>query len=81
MKNPKLFKRNRDGIYTIQYYQNHKRKFKSLGTRDKIEASIKFSQITEHLTLEPLSVPKFTTERIKSTAYKEPANKFIYVNL
>ena len=71
MKYPMIAKRKRDGVYTIQYYENHKHKFKSLGTRDKIEASIKFSQITEHLTPELLSVPKFTTERIKSTSYKE----------
>ena len=51
MRNPKLAKRIRDGIYTIQYYENHKRKFKSLDTKDKMEAEILFIRITGYPVL------------------------------
>ena len=47
MKLPKLIKRKRDGIYTIEFHVNHKRKYKSLGTKDKTEAEILFIRISE----------------------------------
>ena len=46
MKKPQLTVGNRDGVYTIEFYENHKRKFKSLGTKDKKEAVILFTRYT-----------------------------------
>ena len=36
MQTPKLKVRNRDGVDYIELYENHKRKFKSLGAKDKM---------------------------------------------
>jgi len=46
MKEPKLYLRKRDGIYAIRYYKDGHRTRKSLGTRDFIEARIKFAQLS-----------------------------------
>ena len=38
MKEPKLIKRNRDRVYSIVFNQNNSHKYKSLGTKNKMEA-------------------------------------------
>ena len=80
MKNPKIVKRNRDGVYSIEYYENHKRKVRSLGTKDKIEAGIRYSQLTGHLiagnhVAESWSTPRTRKER--KANYILAVNKFI----
>ena len=46
MKTPKLIQRKLDGIWTFVYYHNNKRIRKSLNTKDRIEAGMKFTQIS-----------------------------------
>ena len=46
MKEPKLIKRNRDRVYSIVFNQNNRHKYKSLGTKNKMEAEIVFTRIT-----------------------------------
>ena len=46
MKTPKLIQRKRDGIFEASYYINGKRSRKSLGTTNKVEAVVRFAQIT-----------------------------------
>ena len=63
MNNPRIIKRKRDEVYAIEYCIKHKRKVKSLGTRDKIEAGVKYSYIAGYLAAESWSAPKVTTRR------------------
>ena len=46
MKELKLIKRDRDGVYSIVFYQNNNSKYKSFGTKNKMEAEIVFTRIT-----------------------------------
>ena len=58
MKTPKLKVRNRDGVYTIECQENHKRKFKSLGTKDEMEAVILFKTVETNILRELLGISK-----------------------
>ena len=49
MKEPKLIKRNRDGVYSIVFYQNNSRKYKSLGTKNKMEAETVVYSVSESI--------------------------------
>ena len=51
MKELKLIKRDRDGVYSIVFYQNNNSKYKSLGTKNKMEAEIAFTKITGSLMI------------------------------
>ena len=76
MKNPKLKVRNHDRVYTIKFYENHKRKFKSLGTKDKMEAVVLFTRYTG-FPVPAAHKAKQTLEPALSTLYGDAVNKFI----
>ena len=71
MNTPKLTQRKRDGIWEVSYYHNNKRIRKSLGTKIRIEAGIRFTQLTG------CAVPIEPERTTPSTLYVDAVNEFI----
>ena len=80
MQTPTLTQNSRDGKWYITYYENGKHKRKSLGTRDRIAACIKYTKLTGIImpTILNGSVPgQLIMNRTKPQQFRIATSQFV----
>lgn len=79
MKTPKLNQNKRDGIWFISYYENGERIRNTLGTKDRMLAGLKFTQITGFPvpTKYGIVAPSITQPTTPRSLYVGAVNEFI----